>query len=104
MNILREAEETSFAREKDYDPPESDFTCIAAMWDAVLEKRTGGIGPELVPLFMILVKVSRLVNNPEHRDSIVDIAGYAQALQLLNDHADRLSPLPDPSSCHYCGK
>lgn len=39
--------------------------------------------PQHHPLYMILLKISRLVGSPGHRDSIVDIAGYARTLELL---------------------
>lgn len=97
MNILREAEETSLAREKEYGPPERDFKCIMQIWNALLDKAGGEVSPELVPLFMIGVKLSRLAESPDHRDSMVDIAGYARALEILTDVGD-LPPLSPLSS------
>jgi hypothetical protein len=34
-------------------------------------------------LYMILVKVARLVETPSHHDSIVDIAGYARTYEMI---------------------
>ena len=33
-----------------------------------------------IPVMMILLKLARLVETPGHRDSIVDVAGYAEVL------------------------
>jgi hypothetical protein len=35
------------------------------------------ITPEHVVLCMIQVKVARMCNSPDHRDSMMDVAGYA---------------------------
>ena len=39
-------------------------------------------------LFMIWVKVCRLVETPDHMDSIVDIAGYAKTICMALDERD----------------
>jgi hypothetical protein len=44
------------------------------MWSALLEKE---VTPNQVYLCLIAVKMSRLVESPRHRDSWLDIAGYA---------------------------
>ena len=34
-------------------------------------------------LYMVQVKVARLLNTPAHRDSVVDIAGYANTYGMI---------------------
>lgn len=85
MNILEEAAATTAERGLEYSPPEEDHKCIMQIWDALLEKSGREVTVEMVPLFMIGVKLSRLVNNPTHRDSMVDIAGYARVLEMLSE-------------------
>ena len=47
---------------------------IADLWSVILEKK---IEPEQVALCMIAVKQARLMETPNHEDSIQDILGYA---------------------------
>lgn len=68
------------ARQGTYGHPFLDFGRTAKMWEGVL-----GIPltPEQIALCMVLVKIGRLCQTPDHHDSVVDIAGYAEALQLV---------------------
>ena len=69
-------------REKTYGDPNRNIRNIAAFWTAYLQTK---YGPELVPeldmydvcSMMRLMKEARLINTPDHRDSLVDLAGYA---------------------------
>ena len=73
--ILQEADEIiNGERAKDYGPASENFKRIAELWSVVLGQE---ITPEHVVLCMIQVKVARLCNSPDHRDSVMDIAGYA---------------------------
>ena len=36
-------------------------------------------------LRMIGVKMARLVQSPDHLDSVIDIAGYARTIAMIND-------------------
>jgi hypothetical protein len=63
-----------------YGHPADDFARIAQM----------AKGLEACPdpalkhaLYLILVKVSRLVTSPDHIDSLVDIAGYARCIAMI---------------------
>ena len=67
-------------RQEDYGHPIQDFTRTAALWAPILGCE---VTAEQVALCMVQVKVSRLVNTPDHRDSIVDVAGYALTLDLI---------------------
>lgn len=85
--LLREAAQlVRGPRHQTYDPPRENFTRIAAMWSVILGV---DVTPEQHALCMIAVKVARLLATPDHHDSIVDIAGYAQTL------ADVIATRPD---------
>lgn len=73
--ILRAAESmVSGQRQQDYGTPENNFARIAALWSAY----TGyPYTPADVAAMMILLKVARIKTTPSHRDSWIDIAGYA---------------------------
>jgi Domain of unknown function (DUF6378) len=66
-------------RNKSYGPPVENFKRIADYWNAHLRMtgRSSVIEPLDVPVMMILTKLARLAETPDHRDSIVDLAGYA---------------------------
>jgi hypothetical protein len=73
------------ARQGTYGHPRADFQRTAALWQAYLSTKSpasspegGFLTPEDVAYMMILLKMARLMETPNHRDSIVDIAGYAQ--------------------------
>lgn len=61
-------------RNATYDAPEHSFGLIAAYWSAHLDAR---ILPHDVAVMMALLKLARIKASPEHRDSWVDLAGYA---------------------------
>lgn len=85
--ILDEAKELVYGdRAAVYGHPADNFRTTAEMWTAFLRQRMATEGvelhsfvltPEDVAMFMVLAKTARLANTPGHRDSIVDIAGYA---------------------------
>jgi hypothetical protein len=90
-NLLQEAEKIiTVDRNKSYGEPDEDFQRIAAIASAmgfrVLKtvERPDGDTSEFVALagsdvarFMIALKLSRLAWNSTHRDSWLDLAGYA---------------------------
>lgn len=61
-------------RQENYGSPEDNFRRIADLWTDYLNR---GIEPHDVAIMMILMKAARLMNNPSHLDSWIDIAGYA---------------------------
>lgn len=75
-SILHEAQKVIYGdREKTYGSPSKNLRRIADYWQTYL-----GCDPlteEDVCNMMILLKVARLQNQPDHRDSQVDICGYA---------------------------
>lgn len=88
QSILDEAKSiVSGARRKAYGHPENNFQRIADLWAAYLRCAYPtfdvGVTREDVALMMILMKVARLIESPDHRDSLVDLAGYAATIELL---------------------
>ena len=80
MTILDEAGAlVDGEREAQYGHPHDDFTAVTGAAKAL------GVDPLSGPLhhalYMVLVKVQRLVQTPDHHDSIVDIAGYARTYE-----------------------
>ena len=83
MTILDEAAKlVDGDREETYGHPAIDFDKVTAAAQAL------GVDPAVEgglhhALYMILVKISRLTETPKHRDSIVDIAGYARTYEKI---------------------
>lgn len=86
-DVLQEARRIiNGKRDTDYGTPENNFARIAALWTAYLEGKPGGplpITPQDTAQMMILLKVARLIATPGHRDSVVDLAGYAGTIEKL---------------------
>jgi Domain of unknown function (DUF6378) len=70
-------------RQLNYGNPEDNFKRIAVLWNAWIQIRQSGSEPLYsfkpweVAALCILLKLARLANEPRHRDSWLDIAGYA---------------------------
>jgi hypothetical protein len=81
VTLLEEAMHIiSHDRNAAYGDPEDNFQNIADYWNRYLTQRFGCaivVTPQDVAMMMNLMKVARLATNPGHRDSLVDIAGYA---------------------------
>ncbi len=86
-SILAEAEKVvNGPRAVHYGPPSVNFQRIADLWDAWLvgrPDRNAPISVYDVAYMMILMKLARLQHQPYHRDSVVDIAGYAGCAEKL---------------------
>lgn len=67
-------------RGEDYGHPAEDFARTAGAWRALFG---WDATPERVALAMVCVKLSRLVQTPAKRDSVTDIAGYAEAYWMV---------------------
>lgn len=65
---------TQGERQENYGTPEDNFKRIADLWSIYLEQ---DIAPHDVAAMMSLMKIARLMNQPNHQDSWVDLAGYA---------------------------
>ena len=90
-SILLEAERlTSGDRNKAYGEPLDNFEHTAALINAQFaNKLKTPFTAEDFAILMILCKLSRLNTSPTHRDSIVDIAGYAKTLQRVIEERAR---------------
>lgn len=62
-------------RAQTYGDAHNTHARIGKMWGAILD--TEDIAPDLVALMMGCVKIARAARTPEHKDSWIDLAGYA---------------------------
>jgi len=87
MNVLLEADRlVSTDRQAIYGHPADDFAKVVALTKPILESN---IDPRLKhAIYMIQVKIARLLNTPNHIDSIVDIAGYVKTYHLVLEKLD----------------
>lgn len=82
-SILEEAQEIIYGdREKTYGHPSKNLTLIAQFWSAHLDKE---ISATDVCIMMCLLKLARLKNQPDHRDSVTDTAGYAALIERVQE-------------------
>ena len=91
--ILDKASElVSGDRRDDYGPPTLNHGATADMFNGYLARRYGvytgddpvvSLDAQDVCVFNICQKLSRLANTPGHKDSLVDIAGYAANIDML---------------------
>ncbi len=91
---LQEAQRLVYgARQNTYQHPKTDYDCTSDLWTTILKdklKDGATITPQEAILCMIQVKVSRLVHNITHRDSAVDVAGYAECILRVNRREEGL--------------
>lgn len=76
----------SGARRAAYGPPESNFERIARFWTGYMQNTGRDIvvtAADVSPM-MRLMKEARLCETPDHRDSFVDLVGYALCGAELN--------------------
>lgn len=96
-SILREAEALIHGqRQTDYGDKRQNFSQIAMIWTGMLShKMLPGmkITPDDVAVLMIGMKAARLAKSPEHRDSWIDIAGYAGCAERLQEERRIGKPL-----------
>jgi len=77
--ILQKAEQMiNGPRARDYGDAYNNHERIAKMWTVLLEKE---ITVAQVYQCMIAVKLSRLIETPEHEDSAIDICGYGALMR-----------------------
>ena len=82
-SILEEADRlTGGDRNNDYGHPAHDFNRTAKIWSALLNV---DVTAQQVALCMVGVKMSRLTHRYK-RDSVVDIAGYARTMEMVEDY------------------
>jgi len=74
-DVLTAAKEAVESRGKAYAPPNGNFRRIAALWEPILGIP---VEPHEVALCLAALKIARLVEaDGDHRDSWIDLAGYA---------------------------
>jgi hypothetical protein len=80
MSVLDDATDAVRARGAQYGEPSVNFERIARLMNAWLaEKLETPLTTQDVAMLAICMKMGRRLHDPEHRDSVVDIAGYAHA-------------------------
>ena len=85
--ILQEADRLVHGdRQGVYGHPFDDFSKTASLWSAVLGME---VTPEQVALCMIMVKISRLMQSPDHRDTQVDVGGYIATYNMVREERHR---------------
>ena len=82
-------------RQNVYGDPHTNHQRIADLWNAYLSGSPSDvITPSDATVMMLLVKVARLMHTSDHKDTWVDIAGYAQvgywcATKEVENQSDR---------------
>lgn len=97
-------------RSATHGSPEQNFENIAALWSTFKGVQ---FTSKDVAAMMVLVKLGRIIHNPSHRDSWIDIAGYAACTASLSDKQymkvewEKIEkPISTSSAlekCPYCG-
>ena len=82
LQILEDAAEVLAQRASVYGPIAASMERIAARWALTLGR---AVTPTEVVLCMIDLKLARLQYDPAHRDSIIDIIGYAALLAEVSE-------------------
>jgi len=81
-DMLLEAARVVGERGRVYGSPAPNMAATARLWSVVLGQE---VTPGQVALCLIQLKVARLLTTPTHRDSMVDIAGYAAVLHKCRE-------------------
>jgi len=91
-NIAQEAQRLVFNdRGAVYSHPFDDFGRTAGMANAAFKsKLKEDFTQEDIAVLMMLVKISRLINSPDHRDSLVDLPGYGLCYELVRQRRKEL--------------
>ena len=79
--MLRQAAAVVANRRDIYGDPATSMTAVARRWSITLEHP---ITPAQVALCLIDLKLARLAHQPDHLDSMVDVAGYAAVLREVS--------------------
>lgn len=97
-DILTEAHGIIYGdRERTYGNPARNLQAIAELWMVFIAQKHGvglSLFAEDVAMMMVLMKVARLMNDPRHRDSLCDIAGYAGLVDKIDRFEKELQNTP----------
>ena len=74
VELLQKTADVVKQRGESYGSMLDNHTRIAKLWSVLLDT---DVTPEQVALCMIAVKQARLMETPNHTDSVQDILGYA---------------------------
>ena len=86
IDLLAEIQVTLNERGSIYGSSRTNHERISELWTGYLGDY---ISPMQVSMCMLLVKVSRLTETPNHQDSIKDLIGYATIYnELLNSYEE----------------
>jgi uncharacterized protein YehS (DUF1456 family) len=81
--VLSEANRIIYGdREKTYGHPAKNLTTTANFWGEYLGTK---ITAKDVCVMMMLLKIARLRNDINHRDSVVDTCGYAALIERCDE-------------------
>ena len=69
-------------RDELYGHPRDNLARIARIWSVILGV---DVSPEEVAACMVGLKLARLAQTPNHADTWIDIAGYAETWGLLQE-------------------
>ena len=81
-NLLLDAADAIRQRGAVYGSARDNMQRTAAMWSPVLGIE---VTRHQVAICLMLLKIARLVETPDHADSVIDIAGYAAVLRECQD-------------------
>jgi hypothetical protein len=76
--MLEQAAAIVADRRRSYGDPAASMAVVAARWSITLGQP---VTPAQVALCLIDLKLARLGHDPDHQDSMLDIAGYAAVLR-----------------------
>jgi hypothetical protein len=79
--LLEHAAGVVTRRRREYGEPVELFDRIAQRWSLTLGTK---VSPAQVALCLIDLKLARLARDPNHLDSVVDVAGYAAVLREVS--------------------
>lgn len=83
MSVLDEAKDIIYGdREKTYGKPSKNLETIAVFWSEYIGTT---LSAKDVAVMMVLLKAARLRNDITHRDSVVDICGYAALIERCDE-------------------
>jgi hypothetical protein len=83
MNILEEAKDIIYGdREKTYGHPAKNLANISKYWSVYLDKE---VSAQDVAIMMVLLKIARLMNQPDHRDSLLDGLAYFALIERIKE-------------------
>ena len=81
--VLALAHAAVMGRGEAYGGPEDNFASVADLWTLWLDGSDGQVTSKDVAVMLALVKIARLKRDINHKDSVVDLAGYAACLGEL---------------------